>query len=178
MTAVSLYAWLHILVAACIVFSPGSSAADDRHRTPAEIELRRSEITARLAVLAAEEAMLTARIANADAASASELAAHVQRVIDERDVLLVEVSELAALATRSATGPLTRADPPGLVPAQIAGGSSQVSAGTAFNPAITVIPDGLYLLRQRRWTRGAIDRRWLPHAGCRGRERSARVQPA
>ena len=144
MTAVSLHAWLHILVAACIVFSPASSAAHDRHRTPAEIELRRSEITARLAVLAAEEAMLTARIANADAASASELAAHVQRVIDERDVLLVEVSELAALATRSATGPLTRADPPGLVPAQIAGGSSQVSAGTAFNPAITVIPDGLY----------------------------------
>jgi hypothetical protein len=30
------------------------------------------------------------------------------------------------------------------MPAQIAGGSSQVSAGTAFNPAITVIPDGLY----------------------------------
>jgi len=51
---------------------------------------------------------------------------------------------LAALATRSATGPLTRADPPGLTPAQIGGEASQVSAGTAFNPAITVIPDGLY----------------------------------
>jgi hypothetical protein len=143
MTAVS-RACLRVLVAACIVFSPASSAAGERHQTPAEIELRRSEIAARLAVLAAEEAILTARIANADAAIASELAAQVQRVIDERDVLLVEASELAALATRSATGPLTRADPPGLTPAQIAGGSSQVSAGTAFNPAITVIPDGLY----------------------------------
>jgi hypothetical protein len=143
MTAVSLGASV-LLVAACIVFSTASSAAGERHRTPAEIELRRSEIAARLAVLGEMEAMLTARIANADAASASELAAHVQRVIDERDVLRVEVSELAALVTRSATGPLTRADPPGLTPAQIASGSSQVSAGTAFNPAITVIPDGLY----------------------------------
>ena len=94
--------------------------------------------------------MLTARIANADAASASELAAHVQRVIDERDVLLVEVSELAALVTRNATGPLTRADPQGLSPAQIPGGSGQVSAGTAFNPAITVIPDGLYYYENAR----------------------------
>jgi hypothetical protein len=144
MTAVSPRACLRVLVAACIVFSPASSAAGERHRTPAEIELRRSEISARLAVLAAEEALLTARTASADAAIASELAVQVLRVIDERDVLLVEASELAALATRSATGPLTRADPPGLTPAQIAGGSSQVSAGTAFNPAITVIPDGLY----------------------------------
>ena len=37
-----------------------------------------------------------------------------------------------------------RADAPGLTPAQMPGGSSQVTAGTAFNPAITVIPDGLY----------------------------------
>src|SRR5688500_17127585 len=144
MTVVSPRACLRVLATACIVFSSAWSAAGERHRTPAEIELRRSEIAARLAVLATEEARLAARIANADAAIASELAVHVRRVIDERDVLLVEASGLAELATRSATGPLTRADPPGLTPAQIAGGSSQVSAGTAFNPAITVIPDGLY----------------------------------
>ena len=144
MTAVSRRTCQRVLVAACVVLSPMPSTAGERHRTPAEVELRRSEIAARLAVLADEEALLTARIGNADAAIASELAAQVQRIIDERDVLLVEASELAALATRSATGPLTRADPPGLTPAQIAGGSSQVSAGTAFNPAITVIPDGLY----------------------------------
>jgi hypothetical protein len=144
MTAVSPRACLRVVVAACIVFSPAASAADERHRTPAEIELRRSEITARLVILAAEEATLTARIANADATLASQLGAQIQRIVDERDVLLVEANELAALPTRSATGPLTRADPPGLSPAQIAGGASQVSAGTAFNPAITVIPDGLY----------------------------------
>jgi hypothetical protein len=144
MTAVSCRACLPVLVAACIALNSIPSAAQERHRTPAEIELRRSEIAARLAVLAVEEAMLTAHIANADAAIASELAVHVQRVADERDVLRVEASELSALATRSATGPLTQADPQGLTPAQIPGGSGQVSAGTAFNPAITVIPDGLY----------------------------------
>ena len=144
MTAVSCRACLSVLVAAGIALGSTPSAGEDRHRTPAEIELRRSEIAARLTVLAAEEARLTARIADADAAIAPELAAQVQRVVDERNVLLVEARELAALVTRSATGPLTRADPPGLTPAQIAGGTGQVSAGTAFNPAITVIPDGLY----------------------------------
>jgi hypothetical protein len=134
----------HVLVAACIALSSMPSAAQDRHRTPAEVELRRSEIAARLVMLADEEATLTARLAHADPAVASEAAAHIERIVDERDALRAEASELAALATRSATGPLTRADPPGLTPAQIGGESSQVSAGTAFNPAITVIPDGLY----------------------------------
>jgi hypothetical protein len=144
MTAVPCRACLRVIVAASISIISIPSAAEDRHRTPAEIEVRRAEIAARLAVLGAEEAMLTARIANADAALARELAAGIQRVVDERNVLLVEASELAAIATRSATGPLTRADPPGLTPVQVTGGSGQVSAGTAFNPAITVIPDGLY----------------------------------
>jgi hypothetical protein len=144
MTAVSWRACLRVLVAACIALNSIPSAAEDRHRTPAEIELRRSEIAARLAVLADEEATLTVRIATADATIGSELAVHLRRVVDERDALRVEASQLAALATRSATGPLTPADPPGLTPAQIAGGSGQASAATAFNPAITVIPDGLY----------------------------------
>jgi hypothetical protein len=144
MTAFSCRGCLRGLVAACVALSSIPLAAGERHRTPAEIELRRSEITARLAVLAAEEATLTARIAGADAATALELAARVQRILEERTALLVDASELAGLATRSATGPLTRADPPGLIPAQTTGGSSQVSAGNAFNPAITVIPDGLY----------------------------------
>ena len=102
MTAVSRRTCQRVLVAACVVLSPIPSTAGERHRTPAEVELRRSEIAARLAVLADEEALLTV-IANADATIASELAVQVQRVIDERDVLRVEASELAALATRSAT---------------------------------------------------------------------------
>jgi hypothetical protein len=147
------------LVAVCVVLCGQVSKADPRHRTPAEIELRRAEVAERLAVLADEEVVLTAKLADADttlAASASaaersalevarvELVVRRERVTSERDVLQVEANELAALVTRNATGPLTRADPEGLSPAQIAGGSAQVSAGTAFNPAITVIPDGLY----------------------------------
>ena len=62
----------------------------------------------------------------------------------ERDILGIEAQALAGVVTRTATGPIAGADPHGLSPVQIAGGSGQVSAGTAFNPAITVIPDGLY----------------------------------
>jgi hypothetical protein len=167
MTVVSGRARLRMLVASAIVVSATSSAAAERHRTPAEIELRRSEIAERLAVLAADETMLTARIAGADAAIAAELAAQVQRVVDERDALLVEASELASLVTRSATGPLTRADPPGLTPARMSGGSSQVTAGTAFNPAITVIPDGLYYYDNAsgRAASSIVDRFRAPGAG-------------
>jgi hypothetical protein len=52
--------YLSWLVAGCGVLCAGPSPADERHRTPAEIELRRTEIAARLAVLADEEAVLTA----------------------------------------------------------------------------------------------------------------------
>jgi hypothetical protein len=145
-------------VAACIVLCGYVPAADGRNRTPAEIEQRRLEVAARLAVLADEEVALTRKLDEAEAAFASaapverpaleaerdELVLRVQRLADERDALSVEVNELAALVTRNPTGPLTRADPQGLIPVQAAGGSGQVSAGTAFNPAITVIPDGLY----------------------------------
>lgn len=144
MTAFSRRACLRLLVAMGITLGAIPSLAENRHRTPAEIELRRSEIATRLAVLAADEEMLIARITAEDPATASQLRPEVERIVDERALLLAEASKLATLATRSATGPLTRADPPGLTPAQIGGGSGQVSSGTAFNPAITVIPDGLY----------------------------------
>jgi hypothetical protein len=135
-----------------------SSLAGERYRTPAEIELRRAEVAARLAALADEERVLTARLAETEASLASapaadrpalevahgELAGRIRNLVEERDGLRAEAKGLAALVTRNATGPLTRADPQGLSPVQIAGGSGQVSAGTAFNPAITVIPDGLY----------------------------------
>lgn len=42
------------------------------------------------------------------------------------------------------TGPRGPADPPGLSPLNLFGDTGQVSSGTAFNPAISVIPDGVY----------------------------------
>jgi hypothetical protein len=44
----------------------------------------------------------------------------------------------------AATGPRGPADPQGLAPLDVTGGSGQVTSGTAFNPAISVIPDGVY----------------------------------
>lgn len=135
-----------VVAAACLVVCVEVSMANERYRTPAEIELRRSEIAAQLAVLADEEATLARRLASEDPIEADQvpIRARLKEIASERDRLDDEAQKLAGVATRTATGPIARGDPQGLPPAQIGGSSSQVSAGTAFNPAITVIPDGLY----------------------------------
>jgi hypothetical protein len=147
-----------LVVAACLVMGAGASSGEGRFRTPAEIELRRAEIARRLAALAEEQVVLEGRLVTAreaiDSAPVAErpaledtrvqIAVRLEAIDTERNTLNVELQELSAVVTRTATGPVTAADPQGLSPAQITGGSAQVSAGTAFNPAITVIPDGLY----------------------------------
>jgi hypothetical protein len=158
MNARSLGGCAAALAIAQIVLGAEVSAAETRSRTPAEIELRRAAIAARVAVLAEEEVLLQARLATVQTAIASgrpaerpaheatqaEIAVRLEALAAERAALDDEARELAGVVTRNPTGPLTRADPQGLSPAQIGGESGQVSAGTAFNPAITVIPDGLY----------------------------------
>jgi hypothetical protein len=151
--------WLRPLaVAVWIALASGALTAEGRFRTPAEIELRRAEIAVRLRVLAEEQLVLEAerdRLQDAMASPAFTNRATLTRAVDEialrleglsteRDVLTDEARELEAVRTRTATGPIARADPQGLSPAQIAGDTGQVSAGTAFNPSITVIPDGVY----------------------------------
>jgi len=44
----------------------------------------------------------------------------------------------------TATGPRGPADPQGLAPLNLFGDSGQVTSGSAFNPSISVIPDGVY----------------------------------
>jgi len=44
----------------------------------------------------------------------------------------------------SATGPRGPADPQGLTQLNVFGDSGQVTSGSAFNPSISVIPDGVY----------------------------------
>jgi hypothetical protein len=135
-----------------------AAARGPRARTPAEIELRRTEVAARLAVLeheiAAVDALLEAmpgRLAGAEPAAAAALAQEQQALearrgllADERATLEKEQAELAAFRTRTATGPLHRADPQGLSPLDLASQTGQVSSGQAFNPAISVIPDIAY----------------------------------
>jgi hypothetical protein len=161
-------------LACALLATAGSASGAERFRTPAEIEIRRAEVAARLSELAAEVAALQSRLAAlgpaaaeapdmaAGVVSASEygrVMARLEAVGAERDALIVEAAALAAIPTRSATGPMSRADPPGLVPAQITapapGSTGQVAAGNAFNPAITVIPSGLYYNDTRG---GAADR--------------------
>jgi hypothetical protein len=150
--------WTILLAVGVIFFCAAASTAAERHRTPAEIELRRAEIASRLADLAEEAQRIERTLkfleqaiaaGSADERSAvagrrAEIEARLAGLVAERDGLTAESQELAGIATRTATGPLVRADAPGLRPAQVAAEAGQVSAGTAFNPAITVIPDGLY----------------------------------
>jgi len=104
--------------------------------------------------LAAVDALLEGlpgRLAGADPAAAAALAQEQQELEARRGVLADEQAalrkaqaELAAFRTRTATGPLHRADPQGLSPLDLASQTGQVSSGQAFNPAISVIPDIAY----------------------------------
>ncbi|MCC7178786.1 MAG: hypothetical protein IT177_10380 [Acidobacteria bacterium] len=129
-----------------------------RPRTPAEIETRRAEVSERLALVEHELAAvmtllqsLPARLEGADAAAAGALEAQ-RRALEarraalaaEREALQAEQAELAALRTRTSTGPLQPSDPQGLSPLDLGGQSGQVSSGQAFNPSISVIPDVVY----------------------------------
>jgi hypothetical protein len=169
-TLSGLLAWLSCALLATV----GAASGAERFRTPAEIEIRRTEVATRLSELAVEAATLRVLLATRGLAPAGapdvvegDGAARVRQratsrleAIDaERAALGAEAVGLASIPTRTATGPMTKADPPGLVPAQVAGptpdSTGQVSAGNAFNPAMTVIPSGLYYNDNQR---GDVDR--------------------
>jgi hypothetical protein len=134
-----------------------ASPAGAQFRTPAETELRRAEIAQRLHVLAEEQTLLERRLRELREALAAALSperhslealcaaanGRLTQIGGERDALASEADVLAGIATRTPTGPIARADPRGLIPAQM-GGTAQTASGNAFNPAITVIPDGRY----------------------------------
>jgi hypothetical protein len=164
-----------ICVALCICATlgpalPASAAA--RPRTPAEIEARRLEIALRLVELADEDARLAANGAQLavqltealDQDTRAALEDAVAQVgyrrgelADERAALEAEARPLEAIVTRNATGPLSTLDPVGLAGAQPPpAGTEQVGAGNAFNPAITIIPDGLYTNDTRRGRVGEL----------------------
>ncbi len=144
-------------------------ASDTRARTPAEIERRLADIALRLtsieqeeAIIAAWQATLPALIESA-AADASILAAieirrqeHAARLgvlARERAELEQERAMLAAMPTRSTSGPLQPADPQGMTPFDLTG---QVTAGQSFNPAISVIPDVAYYTDTRGGAAGDV----------------------
>jgi hypothetical protein len=146
-----------------ILLTVASAMAEERFRTPAEIELRLSEIAQRLQVLAqdavdvaATRQIIDARVESAAGATRdavlaeAERAAARQRAIDqEAEQLRAEHTRLEAIPTRTATGPLQRADPQGLGTLDLSGGD-QITSARAFNPAISLIPDANYYSDNRR----------------------------
>jgi hypothetical protein len=145
---------------ACVLVTVAPIQGRPNARTPADVERRRAEIVDRLMAIGLELsavddrlAGMPARLAAADNRDRPALADEGQTLearrgvlLDERDRLLTEHAELALVRTRTLTGPLHPADPQGLSPFDLGGQQqdSTVTAGQAFNPAISVIPDIAY----------------------------------
>ncbi len=168
----------------------GDSLVADTRRTPAEVELRRDEVAVRLTALeqeadalAASLAMIAERLGAAAPAETARLREEHRRLRDrqhvmddELEALLKEHDALSAIHTRSATGPLYTADPQGLGPLDLSGSGEQVTAGRAFNPAISVIPDINYYTDNRRGLASAL-RRQADGFGVAGEDGRASLDP-
>jgi hypothetical protein len=108
--------------------------------------------------LVAEIETLRSRLAASDpgAAEARALAALETRLAAVASQI-EELRRAVRLATPAAlTGPRGPADPAGMGSYQVLGDSGQVSSGTAFNPQISVIPDGVYFNDNRDGASEAI----------------------
>ncbi|RPJ69603.1 MAG: flagellar protein FliT, partial [Acidobacteria bacterium] len=150
MTATSLFLFTAIAFAA---LSPGLDARALQEQAPppvAPLATPRSEPRSdRVARLEGERRELLAEVAalrsqpvgQAGTAAFEARIAELERRIRE---LESELAKLRADALRSLPGTQTPADPTGLQPADPFGQGGQVTAGNAFNPSISVIPDGVY----------------------------------
>ena len=139
-------------------------------------ELRRAvDIQKRIGVLARDQADITSQLSRIDEAilpATSEtvrasleaerrnLQAKLESNTRERATLRAEFEALPPLAQQQATAPvgsLGPLDPQGLRPLGVTGGDQgQVTNPTAFNPAISVIPDFAYFRDNRSGASGAL----------------------
>ena len=91
-----------------------------------------------------------------DGPAASRLA-DLERRLEEVEAELARLRrEATTQRSPASTGPRGPADPVGLDPYNLAGDSGQVTAGRSFNPAISVIPDGVYYNDSRDGEAGEI----------------------
>jgi len=91
-----------------------------------------------------------------DDPAALRLAA-LERRLEEVEAELARLRrEATTQRSPASTGPRGPADPVGLDPYNLAGDSGQVTAGRSFNPAISVIPDGVYYNDSRDGEAGEI----------------------
>ena len=96
------------------------------------------------------------RLAERPAADQQALEARVAELERRLRELEAELTRLRADAVRSLPGTQSPADPAGLQPADLSGQTGQVTAGTAFNPSISVIPDGVFYGDNRQGAAGEI----------------------
>ncbi len=88
--------------------------------------------------------------------AAARIAALEQRLEEVEAELRLLRREAAIQTPPTSTGPAGPADPAGLQTLSLAGDTGQVSSGTAFNPSISVIPDGVYSNDDRNGAAGEI----------------------
>jgi hypothetical protein len=110
------------------------------------------------ATLAGEIASLRAEIGAAAPGAPTEprLSALESRLAAVEEEISRLRREIAQSTPPASTGPRGPADPAGLGTYNLAGSSGKVSSGTAFNPQISVIPDGVYYNDNRNGDAGEI----------------------
>jgi hypothetical protein len=123
--------------------------AESRGERVARLERERLALRAEIAALRPDRAAQAGTVAPAVEARVAELERRVRE-------LEAELAKLRADALRATAGTATPADAPGLEPADLFGQGGQVTAGRAFNPAISVIPDGVYYNDNRQGAAGEI----------------------
>jgi len=119
---------------------PPAAAAPGTETRAARVTRLESE---RLAVRA-ELAALRAQVPGQAPAGARPLEARIAELEGRVQELEAELARLRAEAVSRLPGTLSPTDPAGLQPADVFGQGGQVTAGNAFNPSISVIPDGVY----------------------------------
>jgi hypothetical protein len=118
--------------------APAAAATETRSGRVTRPEAERLAVKAELAALRPQAPGQAPAGAQPVEARVAELE---RRLLD----LESELAKLRAEAVRSLPGTQSPADPAGLQPADLFGGQGgQVTAGNAFNPSISVIPDGVY----------------------------------
>jgi hypothetical protein len=159
------YEWQRtlLIVVLTLATAVNETLAGERFRTAAEVERRRQEIAVRLGTIAEETKAVaqaltdvTERLARANSAERLQLEREALVLFDrwlaiegDAAALRDEHSRLAAIPTRSATGPLQRGDAQGLGTLDLQGAGDQTTAASAFNPAISIIPDANYYADNR-----------------------------
>ena len=143
-------------IAIALALVPSIPAAGQAGPDPRALEEKVRALEARQAESEAALEKLKASLASPSAPTGSEeLKARLAALEKEQAAARAALEELRAASARKEPGPV---EPTGLVPKSLPlfGSSGPVSAGTSFNPSITVIPDVVYARDDVRGAAGEL----------------------